>query len=150
MRGAGAGCSRALAGGDHAIRQRAGRVLAHAFLEDDEGGDADIAQRRGLHQEVAGELGEDAALLLLRHGVEGVVAVDQGLEVGLGDEGLDVGWGQAFEAGGLGGGQAHGELVAEAALLGRDPGEGAVEALAGGVGGGGEQRAHGADLTEAR
>ena len=102
-----------------------------------------VAQRRGLHQEVAGKLGQDAALLLHRHCVEGLVAVDERLEVGLGDEGLDVGWGHALEAGGLGGREADAELVAEAALLGRDPGEGAVEALAGGVGGGGEHRAHG-------
>ena len=130
-------------GGDNAVRQGAGRVLAHALLEDDEGGDADIAQRCRLHQEVAGELGEDAALLVLGHGVEGVVAVDEGLEVGLGDEGLDVGRRHAFQPCHLLGREAHGELLAHAAVAGRDPGEGAVEALAGGVVGGGEHGARG-------
>jgi hypothetical protein len=102
---------------------------------------------RGLHQEVTGELGEDAALLLLGHGVQGTVALGQGGEVGVGKEGLDLGRGKAFETGYLGGREAHGELVAHAPGLGRGAGEGAVQALAGGVGGGGE---HGRALAQAR
>ncbi len=37
------------------------------------------------------------ALLVLGHGVQGGVAVDEGLEVGLGDKGLDVGRDQALQ-----------------------------------------------------
>ena len=80
-----------LVGGDRAVGQCPGGVLAHALLEQDEHGHPHVAQCRGLHQEVAGELGEDAALLVLGHGVQGVVAVDEGLELGLGDEGFDLG-----------------------------------------------------------
>ena len=87
---------------------------------------------------MTGEAREDAALLFLGHSVEGAVALGQRGKVGVGEEGLDLERSQAFEAGDLGGAQAHGELVAEAAVLGRGSGEGALEALADGVGGGGE------------
>jgi hypothetical protein len=83
------------------------------------------------------------ALLLLRHGAEGVVAVHERLEAGLDDEGLDVGRRHALQLCHLLGREAHGELLAHAAVTSRDPGEGAVEALAGGVVGGGEHGAHG-------
>ena len=141
------GSGLALGRGDHAIGKRAGRVLAHALLEEDVGGDPYVTQRRGLHQEVAGKLGQDAALLLLGHGVEGSVALGQRGEVGVGEKALDLGRGQAFETGYLGGREAHGELVAHAPGLGRGSGEGAVQALAGGVGGGGE---HSRALAQAR
>ena len=139
------GSGLALGRGDHAIGQRAGRVLAHALLEQDVGGDPHVTECRGLHQEVAGELGQDAALLVLGHGVEGTVALGERGEVGVGEEALDLGRGQAFETGYLGGREAHGELVAHAPGLGRGSGEGAVQALAGGVGGGGE---HGERIAE--
>ena len=45
----------ALAGGDHAVGQGAGGVLAHPLLKDDEGGDPHVTQGRRLYQEVAGK-----------------------------------------------------------------------------------------------
>ena len=89
----------------------------------------------------------DAALLILGHGMEGSVALGERGEVGVGEEALDLGRGQAFEAGYLGGREAHGELVAHAPGLGRGSGEGAVQALAGGVVGGGE---HGRGVPQAQ
>jgi hypothetical protein len=92
--------------GVHAIGQRAGRVLAHPLLEQDVGGDPHVAECCRLHEEVTGELGQDAALLLLWHGVEGAVAFGQRGKTLVGKKGLDLGGPHAFQAGHLLGGEA--------------------------------------------
>ena len=99
-------------GRNHAIRQRAGRIATVLLLAQDEAGHPDVAQGCGFHQEVARELGQDPALLLLRHGVQSLIALDQGREVGLAEEGLDGLGCEALETGCLGCGETYRELLA--------------------------------------
>jgi hypothetical protein len=76
-----------------------------AFAEEEEGG-ADIAAGEGVLKDGERHAFEQGQALACRHGVELAAGLEEILELGLGEESLDLDGGHALGAGGLGGCEA--------------------------------------------
>jgi hypothetical protein len=94
-----------------------GGVAALVALAEEEEGGADVAAGEGVLEDGEGQVLEHGQALVRRHGVELAAGLDELLEVGLGEEGFDVGCRDALGAGGLDRGEAVGQAEAEAVLV---------------------------------
>ena len=86
--------------------ERVGGVTTLLALAEEEEGGADVAAGEGVLKDGERHALEQGQTLACRHGVELAAGLEEILELGLGEEGLDLGGGHALGAGGLGGCEA--------------------------------------------
>jgi hypothetical protein len=100
--------------------ERVGGVTTLLTLAEEEEGGTDIAAGEGVLKDGERHAFEQGQALACRHGVELAAGLKKLLELGLGEEGLDIGQGSALSTGGLSRAEAVDE--AEAQTVGVDAG----------------------------